>query len=162
MWWNRSNALRDVVEEEETVYVYNEAEILARAYSLTSTFCAYFPTFQNYFAVKACPNPHILAVLTKSESETSPNMGLDCSSLAELEIARRWNLTTPDNIIFTSNYTSREELLAAVEMGVMLNLDDKSLVRDLGEVCIENNLTFPEFLYFRVNPGEISKHLIRH
>eukprot|EP01138_Halocafeteria_seosinensis_P001235 gb/GECG01001265.1/.p1 GENE.gb/GECG01001265.1/~~gb/GECG01001265.1/.p1 ORF type:complete len:435 (+),score=47.19 gb/GECG01001265.1/:1-1305(+) len=150
----RTNAeLREEVEaliqEEGTVYIYDQEELLRRAHFLKSTFQSKFPSFQNYFAVKACPNPHILRLLTKPPI----SMGLDCSSLAELALAERWGLHENSNIIFTSNYTSRDELLVALRMGVMINLDDVSLVKDLHEVASDNNMPFPEFLYFRVNPG---------
>ena len=79
-------------------------------------------------------------------------MGLDCSSAAELKIAENLKVSG-DKIIFTSNYTSREDLLLARKMNVQINLDDSSLVKDLKEVCDGNKLSFPEYLFFRVNPG---------
>lgn len=105
-----------------------------------------FPDFNNYFAVKATPNPHILKILI------GLGMGLDCSSKVELEIAEKLRIPS-EKIIFTSNYTCKEDLLKAAQMKVIINLDDVSLVNNLKEVCNDNNIDFPDFLFFRVNPG---------
>lgn len=60
--------------------------------------------FSQFFAVKALPNPAVLATLVKA------GCGLDCSSTAELYIARK--LGVPGSqIMYTSNYTSKVRTL---------------------------------------------------
>lgn len=138
--------INKIMEKEKTFYLYSENIIETRSKILMSIFKSEFPEFTNYFAVKAQPNPHILKILLDL------GMGLDCSSENELLLAQKLDVPS-DKIIFTSNYTSKEELLLAKQMNVIINLDDSSLVKDLKDVCDQNNLEFPKFLYFRVNPG---------
>lgn len=138
--------IKKLVEEDKTFYLYSKRIIETRSKILLSVFKNTFEDFNNYFAVKATPNPKILQIMLDL------GMGLDCSSTAELEIAKRLGVSG-DKIIFTSNYTSKDDLLLARKMNVMINLDDKSLVKDLKDVCEKNSLSFPEYLFFRVNPG---------
>jgi len=101
----------------------------------------YFPTFRQYFAVKALPNPHILKLLVDHGSY------LDCSSNIELQIAEELGLEGED-IMFTSNYTSLFDLETAKYNKVIINLDDISLIDDLASFG-----EMPELLCFRLNPG---------
>lgn len=124
-------------------YVYDEAGIRARARYLKETMdAAGVPGFRNFFAAKASPNPSLLRIVCDEE------MGLDCSSLAELELARRIGVSGTD-IIFTSNNTTMEEFAAAHEMGAIINFDDVSLVEPfLGR------LGAPKVASCRYNPGD--------
>ena len=79
--------------------LYDEGAIRANARGLIAAFSAQFPGFRQFFAVKALPNPAILAALVDE------GCGLDCSSTAELHIAQL--LGVPGSaIMYTSNYTS--------------------------------------------------------
>jgi len=96
--------------------------------------------FQEFFAVKALPNPKIMAVMA------SMGFGFDCSSVPELLLARQLG-TAPDTIFFTSNNTSPDDFAMALAAGgCILNLDDISLVAKTPEM--------PELICFRYNPGE--------
>lgn len=124
--------------------LYDEALIRGNVQRLFAAFRQHFPSFKQHFAVKALPNPAILKMLTEE------GCGLDCSSVAELRLARVVGCD-PAHVCFTSNYTSRADLKEAAEQGVTINLDDISLVDDLAEVC-EGQKT-PELVSFRLNPG---------
>jgi len=92
--------------------------------------------------VKALPNPAILRVLIEE------GCGLDCSSTAELHIAKI--LGVPGSqVMYTSNYTSKADLATAFDQGVIINLDDVSLVADLKAVRGRT----PDLICFRLNPG---------
>lgn len=122
-------------------HVYDEAGIVSTAKSLESAY-AWAPSYTNFYAVKALPNPAVLSVLQKA------GMGLDCSSLPELVLAERLGFTG-DRIMFTSNDTPRDEFVKAHELGATINLDDISHI-----AFLENTLgTLPELLSFRFNPG---------
>ena len=54
-------------------HIYDEAAMRLGARRLNAAF-AWAPEFKNYFAVKACPNPHILKALAEE------GFGMDCSS----------------------------------------------------------------------------------
>jgi diaminopimelate decarboxylase len=95
--------------------------------------------FKEYFAVKALPNPRILQIMQDM------GFGFDCSSVAELIMARRIG-ASGDELMFTSNNTDANEFaVAARDGGCILNLDDISLVPKVPEM--------PDLICFRYNPG---------
>jgi diaminopimelate decarboxylase len=119
-------------------HIYDETGIRGTGAALKAAFagCA---GFQEYFAVKALPNPHILSIIRDMR------FGFDCSSIPELMLARQVGACGED-IMFTSNNTSPAEFDAALaDGGCILNLDDLSLIDKLPSV--------PELLCFRYNPG---------
>ena len=118
-------------------HIYDEAGILATGAALTSALRDV--PFREYFAVKALPNPAILELMLRM------GFGFDCSSLPEIAVARRAGAVRED-ILFTSNNTSRSELDAATAFGCILNLDDITFIDKVVE--------FPELICFRYNPGE--------
>jgi diaminopimelate decarboxylase len=93
--------------------------------------------------VKALPNPAILKILVEE------GCGLDCSSTSELHIAAALGVTGGD-VMYTSNYTSQSDLAMARELGVVINLDDASLVGSLAGV---KSGGMPPLISFRLNPG---------
>lgn len=121
--------------------LYSEGGIRDNARYVLSAF-GDFPGFQQFFAVKALPSPAVLRILLDE------GCGLDCSSTAELHVAAL--LGVPGHrIMYTSNYTSKKDLAIAFDQGVIMNLDDLSLVHSLVEVrgrC-------PDVICFRLNPG---------
>lgn len=124
--------------------IYDGDLIVSNQKNFINTMSKNFPTFRQYFALKALPNPHILKLLIANGSF------LDCSSHTELEIAKSVGLSG-EQIMFTSNYTSKDDLKVALELGAIINLDDISLIDDLASLSPLNQL--PELLCFRLNPG---------
>ena len=132
-------------------HIYDEAAIRETVRTITKAF-SWVPTpegnpggYRNYFAVKALPNPHILALLKEE------GLGADCSSLAELVLAQRAGYRGSD-IVFTSNNTPIEEYQMAQQMGAIINLDD------IGHIAyMANNMKMPSRLSFRYNPGPMRK-----
>ena len=105
-------------------YIYDKNLIKKFAIKYMNTFTKYFPTFKQYFAVKALPNPSILQILKEC------GMGFDCSSPEEIKIVRLmdYNMSnrTQSDIIYTSNYTSIDDLswVLSEEKNIIINLDD--------------------------------------
>ncbi|KAB2888612.1 MAG: diaminopimelate decarboxylase [Desulfobulbaceae bacterium] len=132
-------ALPRIVEHFGTPFhIYDEAGIRETGARLKAAFSG-IDTFREYFAVKALPNPRILAIMKDM------GFGLDCSSISELHLSRRIG-ARGDDIMYTSNNTSHEEFVEAMaEGGSILNLDDISLVAKVPEM--------PELICFRYNPG---------
>ncbi len=127
-----------VAEFGTPFHIYDEAGIAVNGRRLKKTF-ANFPGFQEFFAVKACPNPAILKIMADL------GFGFDCSSIPELILARQAGADA-DHIMFTSNNTSHEELFEALaEGGCILNLDDISM--------IDKVPLFSKAVCFRYNPG---------
>ena len=99
-------------------HLYDEALIRNNARRLNRAF-AWKKDFKNYFAIKATPNPSILKILKEE------GMGMDCSSLPELQIAHAIGLGG-EEIMFTSNDTPTEEFKVAKKLGAIVNLDDST------------------------------------
>lgn len=120
-------------------HLYDETGIRETGRALQAAFADQPSGFREYFAVKALPNPQILALMH------SIGFGFDCSSVAELVLSRQVGARGND-IMFTSNNTSADEFNAALSDGsCILNLDDITLLDSLPSV--------PETLCFRYNPG---------
>lgn len=134
--------LRHLVETfGSPLQIYDGSLIVENQKNFINTMTSNFPNFKQYFAVKALPNPHILKLLVQNGSY------LDCSSRVELEIAKNLGLSG-NKIMFTSNYTSKDDLAYAKKLGAIINLDDISLIDDLASLG-----DMPELLSFRLNPG---------
>ena len=132
------NEIRHLAKTFETpLQIYDGSLIIENQKNFINTMTNNFPNFKQYFAVKALPNPHILKLLIQNGSY------LDCSSRVELEIAKRLGLRR-DKIMFTSNYTSKEDLIFAKELGAIINLDDISIIDDLASIAPEGKM--PELL----------------
>ncbi len=120
-------------------HIYDEAGIRETGERLKKAFSG-IPGFREYYAVKALPNPAILAIMADM------GFGFDCSSVAELILGRQVG-GTGDALMFTSNNTTRDELATAMaDGGSIVNLDDISLIGKLPAV--------PDLICFRYNPGE--------
>ena len=119
-------------------HIYDEAGIRATGRQVQAAF-ADIPGFREFYAVKALPNPAILAIMRDL------GFGFDCSSETELLLARSLG-ARGEKIMFTSNNTSPADFAAAAaEGGCLLNLDDITLVDKVPQM--------PELICFRYNPG---------
>ena len=118
-------------------HIYDEIGIRRTGAALKRAF-ARVPEFREYFAVKALPNPAILRIMADM------GFGFDCSSIPEIQLARMAGASGED-ILFTSNNTTVEEMEACLEAGGILNLDDITLVPKVPRM--------PELICFRYNPG---------
>lgn len=121
-------------------HLYDEEMIRANARRLNAAF-AWNPGFQEYFAVKATPNPVLLRILQQE------GCGVDCSSLTELMMAERVGFSG-DQIMFSSNATPAEDFEYARRLNAVINLDDISHIDFLKE-----HGGIPEKICCRFNPG---------
>jgi diaminopimelate decarboxylase len=97
--------------------------------------------FRQYFAVKALPNPNVLALLLGEGS------GLDCASPVELELAERVGAAGED-VVFTSNNTALSEYRLALKSGALVTFDDRAFFDKVD--------VLPEVVAFRVSPHGLS------
>ncbi len=132
-------AMADIVAHFGTPFhIYDEAGIYDTGLGLKKAF-SNIDGFMEYYAVKALPNPSIMAIMHKM------GFGFDCSSIPELVLSRQQG-ATGEKIIFTSNNTTDEDFKVAFsDGGCILNLDDTSLIPKLPAI--------PELICFRYNPG---------
>ena len=135
--------LEEIIQTYPTPFhIYDEKAIRLNARRLNKAF-AWNPGFQEFFAVKAAPNPFLMKILKEE------GFGADCSSMAELVLSQRVGLPG-DKIMFTSNDTPASEFVKANQLGAIVNLDDVSHIPFL-----EQNAGLPELVCFRYNPGPL-------
>lgn len=125
-------------------HLYDEKGIRSFARAFKEAF-SWNEGFVEYYAIKAAPNPYLMKILRQE------GFGIDCSSLAELELAGRLGMRG-DEIMFTSNDTPANEFVKARELGAIINLDDISHIGYL-----EKHAGIPETLCFRYNPGSLKE-----
>jgi diaminopimelate decarboxylase len=123
-------------------YVYDEEAIRQNARRIIRAF-SIFPSFREYYAVKALPNPFILKILA------GEGFGADCSSLPELLLADMAGIKG-EAVMFSSNETPAREYQAAREKGAVINLDDITHIEFL-----EKTAGIPELICCRYNPGPL-------
>jgi len=135
--------LEKIIQSHPTPFhIYDEKGIRENARALKDAF-SWAEGFREFFAVKACPNPHILKI-TKSEG-----FGADCSSMAELVMSERVGLAG-EQIMFTSNDAPSAEYVKAKQLGAIINLDDITHIDFLAK-----HAGLPELISFRYNPGKL-------
>lgn len=127
-------------------YLYDEKAIRENMREFTKAF-SIFPSFREFYAVKACPNPYILKILA------AEGCGADCSSLPELMLSKMSGIEGK-KVMFTSNETPAEEYQYAFKEGNIINLDDITHIEYLRK-ALDGKL--PETMCCRYNPGP-AKH----
>lgn len=119
------------------LYVY-EASSLTRQYARIVDAFPY-PHTKIHFACKALTNLAILRLFKNMGA------GLDCVSIEEIEMGLSVGFA-PEDILYTPNFPSSEELERAVAIGVKINLDSLLLLENWG-------LHHPEIPFgIRINP----------
>ena len=137
--------LEKIIETYPTPFhIYDEAGMRSYAKRFVKAF-SWNEGFKEYYAIKAAPNPYLMKILRQE------GFGIDCSSIAELEIAEQVGMSG-DEIMFTSNDTPVYEYKKAVALGAIINLDDISHIQYLDE-----NIGLPELVCFRYNPGSLKE-----
>lgn len=123
-------------------YLYDERGIADTLRALKSAF-SWNRGFREYYAVKALPNPHILALMLKE------GCGLDCSSECELLLAKRCG-ASGGQIMFSANAMPPNEFDMARAMDAAINLDD---ISDIDTLARHGGI--PQTVCLRYNPGGI-------
>ena len=119
------------------VYVYDANKISAQYERLTKAF-ATVPSLRINYAMKALSNVSILKLMRKLGA------GLDTVSIQEVKLGLHAGFA-PEQIIFTPNGVSMEEIEEAASLGVQLNIDNLSILEQFGSkhpqipVCIRIN-----------------------
>ena len=137
--------IEELVKQYPTPFhIYDEKGIRENMRRFAKAF-SWVEGFKEYFAVKACPNPHILRMLHQE------GCGTDCSSLAELVLSEKTDIVG-EEIMFSSNVTPAEEYIKARQLGAIINVDDITHIP-----YIERHCGIPEVISFRYNPGHLRK-----
>ncbi|MEM0998383.1 MAG: diaminopimelate decarboxylase [Bacteroidota bacterium] len=131
-------SLAEIAEVYGTpLYVYDTSRIAARYQQLTQAFADAPVRFK--YACKALSNQNILRFLQKQGA------GLDTVSIQEVRLGLMAGFK-PEDIIFTPNCVSFDEIVTAVDLGVHINIDNISILEQFGHrfadtvpVCVRLN-----------------------
>ncbi len=120
----RSNQLLSLAQEHGTpLYVY-DGDIIERQYKkLASAFSTV--SLKIKYALKANSNQAILKLMKKLGA------GLDAVSIEEVQLGLRAGFSA-EEILFTPNGVSFDEISKAVEIGVKINIDNISVLEHFG------------------------------
>jgi len=121
-----SQLLQLAQEFDAPLYVYDASIIEAQYRRLTGAFSKVKSLKINY-AVKALSNVAVLQLLKQLGS------GLDTVSIQEVRLGLHAGFS-PENIIYTPNGVSFEELEEAAGLGVQINIDNLSVLEHFGQV----------------------------
>jgi diaminopimelate decarboxylase len=119
------------------IYVY-DAEKISSQYKRLSNAFGNIPSLKINYAMKALSNISILKLMKKLGA------GLDTVSIQEVKLGLKAGFT-PEQIIFTPNGVSMDEIEEASLLGVQLNIDNLSFLEQFGSkyphipVCIRIN-----------------------
>ena len=131
--------IREAVARFETpFFLYDEAKLRRNCRRFVRAFRRRFPAFAPLYAVKANANPEIVRIIF------SEGFGADASSEAEAWLTGQlggWGM-------YTGNYTTESEFRFVMQRDFLLNLDDISMLPTVAKIGV------PEFLSFRINPGQ--------
>lgn len=137
--------LEEIIDKYPTPFhIYDEKAIRAYARRFLNAF-SWNKGFKEYFAIKAAPNPYLMKILR------SEGFGIDCSSLAELELAERIGMSG-EEIMFSSNDTPVEDFQKAKSLDAIINLDDIAHIQYL-----EDHAGLPDLICCRYNPGALKE-----
>ncbi|WP_117882770.1 diaminopimelate decarboxylase [Aureibaculum luteum] len=119
------------------LYVYDADKIISQYERMTKAFSGVKNLKINY-AVKALSNINVLKVFKQLDS------GIDTVSVQEVQLGLKAGFA-PEDIIFTPNGVSLEEIEQAKDLGVHINIDNISILEQFGQkypetpVCIRIN-----------------------
>ncbi len=159
--------LLDVANEFGTpVYVYDETKIIQQYKRLKKAFGPL--DVKLHYAMKALTNTNILRIFNKMGS------GLDAVSIEEVMLGIQAGFT-PESIMYTPNGVSFQEMENAIALGVMINIDNLSILEAFGAkygnsvpVCIRLNPHIMAGGHANISVGHIdskfgiSIHQVRH
>ncbi len=148
------------------VYVYHAEKMEEQYHKLTSAFKA--SDAKIFYACKSLTNINVLRYLH------GLGASLDCVSINEVKLGLMAGFA-PQNILFTPNCVDFDEIVAAKDLGVHINIDNISILEQFGNafgnsypVCIRLNPHIMAGGNFKISTGHIdskfgiSIHQLRH
>jgi diaminopimelate decarboxylase len=135
------------------LYIYESARMISQYERITRAFGA--TRVKIHFACKALTNINVLKLFRKLGS------GLDAVSVQEVSLGLKAGFA-PQDILYTPNCVSIEEIEEAVELGVRINIDNIAILEEFGHkygaevpVCIRINPHVLAGGHHKVSTGHI-------
>ena len=119
-----NNTLCELAEEFGTpLYVYEKKKIEEKVAKLQNAFKNIPSRF--FYACKALSNINVLKTIAQT------GIGLDTVSINEVKLGLKAGFE-PKNILFTPNCVAFDEIAAAKELGIHINIDNISILEQFG------------------------------
>ena len=135
----KGNKPEDIAKQYGTpVYVYNEDILRDRMRKVSKVITKY--EFHANYSIKSNTNLHIL------EIALSEGLYADAMSIGEMKMLQKAGFPT-DKIFFVPNNVSKEELMYAIDNGIMVSLDSLSQLELYGQLNPGGKCAV------RINPG---------
>ena len=119
------------------LYIYDSAKMISQYQQITDAFKS--TRVKIYYACKALTNINVLKLFKSLGS------GLDAVSVQEVALGLKAGFA-PQDILYTPNCVSIEEIDEAVELGVRINIDNIAILEEFGHkygkeqaICIRIN-----------------------
>ena len=122
------------------LFVTDAEQIILNYNKLYSAFSSHYDKFKINYAVKANNNLSILKLFNYLGS------GVDCSCPEEILLAKKIGFKNQD-MLYTGNYNSNNQLDFALKQKIMINVDSYSILPRLLK------LGTPNLVSLRINPG---------
>lgn len=148
------------------VYIYHAEKMQQQLHKLQQAFQKVKARF--FYACKALTNINVLKLMHQWGA------GLDCVSIYEVRLGLKAGFQ-PQQILFTPNCVDFEEIEAAIKLGVLINIDNISILEQFGNrygntypVCIRLNPHIMAGGNYKISTGHvdskfgISIHQLRH
>ena len=137
-WWRDArDALLDLIDDDQPLYVYHLPSVAARARSLRAVLGS---VGRFYYSMKANPHPRIL------ETVAAEGFGIECVSAAEIARAREVLGKSPA-VLFTPNFCPPQEYATAFDAGAEVTIDGPQLLDQAPELFRGREIGL------RVDPG---------
>jgi diaminopimelate decarboxylase len=163
---NSTVLLKAAAQYGTPLYVYDEDTIIRQYKRLKNAFGK--QEVKLHYAMKALSNINILKILLEEGS------GLDAVSIEEVQLGIRAGFS-PECIMYTPNGVSFEEIQEAVNLGVVINIDNLSILEQFGAnyggsvpICLRINPHIMAGGHAHISVGHIdskfgiSIHQLRH
>jgi diaminopimelate decarboxylase len=136
----------DLAREFRTpLYVTDEDRIRSRFNELYGAFSSHGYEVKIKYAYKANTSLAILKILKDCRA------GADVLSEGEIKAALHIGIS-PDDIIFTGNNKTDDELLLAIQKGIVINIDSLHELHRIRRICSEKDVRRAK-VSFRINPA---------
>ena len=136
LFWDGIDVLKVARDYGTPSILYSEKILISNYKRIRDAFFRYFKNISIDFAIKSNFNPSLISLLARE------GCGMDASSLNEIKIALVSGVS-PDNISFTPNNVTPEEMRYAIDRNITINFDSLSQFR-----LARDHL--PEIVSFRI------------
>jgi diaminopimelate decarboxylase len=143
--------LKEIIEKLKTpCYLYSEKRIRENFRRALSVFRSFNDKFRFLYAIKANSNINIARILMEEGAQ------VDCSSATEIKLAKEVGFDL-EKSMFTGEFCTDEDLDIAETEGIVINLDNKSMLNQINKteiISVRVNLDISAGAFEQIQTGK--------